>query len=540
MTNYSWFKNAVFYSLDVETFYDSNGDGIGDFDGLISKLDFVAGLGVNCIWLLPFYPSPNHDNGYDVMDYFNIDERLGTMGDFSMFMEKAGQLGIHVIIDLVVNHTSIKHPWFQQARKDKKSPYRDFYVWSDKPLEFENEQLILEGEEHTMWTYDKVAKQYYLHRFYKQQPDLNIANPRVRNEILKIMAFWLRLGVSGFRIDATELLVENYGLNRDEDTQLEDFLDEMYEFAVARDPNVLLLAEVNAGPAKMRKFISGGRRIHMLFNFYINQYLMLSLAKKDSSPLSKALASLPKLHQHNQWLNFLRHHDELNLKQLSTKDQQIVFDKFAPEAKMRIYRHGIRRRIAPMMEEDPRMLRLAYSLLFSLPGIPLIRYGDEIGMGDDLALEGRNSVRTPMQWSDIKNGGFSSASASNLVHPVIRGGLYGFQKVNVLKSHHDSSSLLNWVERLITTRKQCPEVGMGTLKIVPFNDNRVLIHGYEMDEHRVYFIHNFSGDDIKIERDVIAKDVKNIFDVLGEGNGEEEPGIMHIKPFVYRWLRILK
>ncbi|HEY0067268.1 MAG TPA: alpha-amylase family protein [Flavisolibacter sp.] len=529
----TWYNNALIYSLDVESFYDSNGDGTGDFEGLAEKLDSIAGLGATCIWLLPFYPSPNRDNGYDVMDYYNVDARLGTLGDFALFLDKANQLGIRVIIDLVVNHTSIQHPWFQQARQDRNSPFRDFYVWSDKPLKYDKQHLMFTGEEETVWTYDEAAGQYYLHRFYKEQPDLNIANPEVQQEILKIMGFWLRLGVHGFRIDAAEMLVEPYGLKDTGREQLLCFFNDMRSFMQARRPDGLLLAEVNSGPDEMQPYLHKGERMHMLFNFFVNQHIFLAFAEQKKTPLENALKALPKMERSTQWLHFLRHHDELNVKLLDKKDQEKVLNAFAPEEAMRIYGFGIRRRLAPLLGNDLQRLELAYSLLFSMPGAQMIRYGDETGMGDDLSLEGRTSVRTPMQWSPSVNGGFSKAPKEKLVHPVISSGEFSFEKVNVLAAQQNPRSLLNWLERLVTTRKQSPEIGCGNLFIIPCPHEEVMIHGYEWRGRKLFFLHNFSGQEFHIEKSLLAGE--SLYDVFGEASGGRDT--IHLKAFQYHWLR---
>jgi maltose alpha-D-glucosyltransferase/alpha-amylase len=529
----TWYNNAFIYSLDVESFYDSNGDGIGDFEGLTEKLDCIAGLGATCIWLLPFYPSPNRDNGYDVMDYYNVDARLGTLGDFSLFLDKANQLGIRVIIDLVVNHTSIRHPWFQQAREDRNSPFRDFYVWSDKPQKYDKQHLMFTGEEETVWTYDEAAGQYYLHRFYKEQPDLNTANPKVQQEILKIMGFWLCLGVHGFRIDAAEMLVEPYGLKDTSREQLLCFINDMRRFMQARRPDGLLLAEVNAEPDEMRPYLEKGERMHMLFNFFVNQHIFLSFAERKKTSLEKALKALPKMERTTQWLHFLRHHDELNVKLLRKKDQEKVLDVFAPEEAMRIYGFGIRRRLAPLMDNDPQRLELAYSLLFSMPGAQMVRYGDDIGMGDDLSLEGRTSVRTPMQWSPTVNGGFSKAPKEKLVHPVISSGDFSSGKVNALSAQQNPQSLLNWLERMVTTRKQSPEIGCGNLFIIPSPHDEVLIHGYEWRGRKLFFLHNFSETEFEIEKNLLAGE--RLYDVFGEASAQRDA--FRLKAFQYHWLR---
>lgn len=534
-----WYKNAVFYSLDVETFYDSSGDGRGDFPGLIEKLDYLAGLGINCIWLLPFYPSPNHDNGYDVMDYFGVDETLGSLGDFAVFLEKATQLGIRVIIDLVVNHTSIEHPWFQAARNDRNSPFRDFYVWSDEPKKFKDSKLMLKGEEDTMWSYDEKAGQYYLHRFYKEQPDLNLGNKKLREEIFKIMAFWLKLGVSGFRIDAAEIMIENYGQNGVKKEDLLDFFNDMYDFTLSKRRDAVLLAEVNGDPKKMAAFLDNGKRVQMIFNFYLNQHIFLALVQQNASTLAKALRELPRLSNSNQFLNFLRHHDELNLKLLNKKQMHEVFEELGPEENMRIFGFGIRRRLAPMFHNNIQRMKLAYSLLFSMPGTPLIRYGDEIGMGDDLSLEGRTSVRTPMQWSGMKNGGFSSAAETELVPPVISKGAFSFEKINVLKMQHDGDTLLNWIEQLIITRKQCAEIGAGKLEVLKSSHDPVLVHRFSWNGTWLYCIHNLADMKFICNKKDHGIEAGKIFDVLSDASPYEDNDLeISINPFGFRWIRI--
>jgi maltose alpha-D-glucosyltransferase/alpha-amylase len=533
-----WYKNAVFYSLDVETFFDSKNDGIGDFSGLMKKLDYIAGLGITCIWLLPFYPSPNRDNGYDVMDYYGVDARLGNLDDFVQIINKATEYGIRIIVDLVVNHTSHEHSWFQQARKSRNSPYRNYYIWADEPIQHEKEQLIFVGEENKMWTFDQIAGQYYLHRFYKEQPDLNIANPEVRKEILKIMGFWLDLGVSGFRVDAAEILIEPIGTTETNKENFGHFLNEMREYVASKKSDAVLLAEANVSPEKMKNYIQDGKRMHMLFNFFVNQYAFLSLATENASHVAKAIKELPPLHGTEQWLNFLRHHDELSLALLSDKERIKVFEHFAPKLNMRIYERGIRRRLSPMLNGDAQWLRFCYSLLFSLPGVPLIRYGDEIAMGEDLSLEGRKSVRTPMQWSDENNGGFSNASADKLVHPVIKENQYGYHNINVKKAQTNPSSLLNWMKRLIKIRMLCPEIGNGKIQIVDSGQPQVLILLYGQDNNRTLLLHNFSRNNVSV---TLANEIigNNLFmDVLNneQVNGEEP---VQLSALGYKWLRFV-
>ncbi|HEY0741691.1 MAG TPA: alpha-amylase family protein [Chryseosolibacter sp.] len=535
----SWYKNAIFYSLNVETYFDSNGDGTGDFQGLIQKLDYISGLGATCIWLIPFYKSSNRDNGYDVVDYYSVDPRYGTLGDFAEFVSKADDLGVKVIIDLVVNHTSVHHPWFQDARKNRNSSYRDFYVWSDKPLPFKKEDLMFTGEEETMWTYDDLAGQYYLHRFYKEQPDLNVGNPKVQDEILKIIGFWLKLGIHGFRVDAAELLVENYGMQEVDREQLIRFINDMRKHTVHEKGDAILLAEVNGNPDKIRSFLTE-ERMHMMFNFYINQYFFLSLALEDAAPLEKALGQMPEIRHDQQWLNFLRHHDELTLSLLSHDDRQKVFQKFAPDADMQIYGRGIRRRLAPMLNNNTEYLEMCYSLMFSLPGTPLIRYGDEILMGDDLSLPGRASVRTPMQWSDGKHGGFSTAEAEDLVHNPVTKGEFSYKKVNVVNAQRDRESFLNWTESLISTRKQCPEIGTGTLKVLACDVPSVMAHCYHYKDEKMFFLHHLSKDRVTVFKKDLGLENLRLFDVFGCKEVKQFDDRFEINGYGYQWYRLVK
>jgi len=486
-----WYKNAIVYSLDVETFMDSNGDGIGDFRGLTDRLDYLGGLGITCLWLLPFYPTPNRDNGYDVMDYYGIDPRLGTLGDFVEFVHQARDRGIRVIVDLVINHTSIQHPWFQQAHKDKNSPYREYYVWTDNPQP-EPSLVAFPTQEDSIWEYDELAGEYYLHHFYKEQPDLNIGNPEVREEILRIMGFWLELGVSGFRIDAAPFVIKDIGIKNTSPEELQSFLQQMRKFVVSRRSDAILLAEANVTPEQMAVYFGNGDRMQMLFGFLLNQHLFLALARQDAGALKDGLKMLPDIPHNGQWLNFVRHHDELTLDRLSKDQQQEIFAAFAPEEKMQIFGRGIRRRLPPMVQNDRRWLEMIYSLAFTLPGVPLLRYGDEIGMGDDLSLPGRDSVRTPMQWSSQENGGFSSATSEALPRPVIATSEYGYPHTNVAVEQRTPASLLNWMEHLIRTRRQCPEFGEGKWRVLPSDDPAVFVHYCEMAQTAMLAMHNLS------------------------------------------------
>src|SRR6187549_3653522 len=419
-----WYKNAVIYCLDVEKYQDANADGIGDFEGLSRRLDYLAGLGATCIWLQPFYTSPNRDNGYDVADYYNVNDKHGSLGDFVNFMNRAEALGLRVIVDLVVNHSSIDCPWFQEARASRRSKYRDWYVWADERPKDHREGIVFPGEQTSTWKFDKRAGQYYFHRFYDHQPDLNTWNPYVRAEIQKIMGFWLQLGVSGFRMDAVPFLIEKKGAGVEHE---QDFtlLKEMRDFLQWRSGSAILLAEANVPPDEsMDYFGEDGERLQMMLNFPVNQRLFYALATGDIDPLIWALEQTAGRPGNTQWVQFLRTHDELDLGRLTEEQRQKVFEAFGPQKEMQLYNRGIRRRLAAMMNNDRRRLELAYSLMFTLPGTPVIRYGDEIGMGDDLKLPERNCARTPMQWSTEPHGGFTKNDKPIL--PVISGGPFGF------------------------------------------------------------------------------------------------------------------
>ncbi|MEG4046222.1 alpha-amylase family protein [Microcoleus sp. Pol17_C1] len=533
-----WYKNAIVYSLDVETFMDSDGDGVGDFQGLINRLDYLSALGITCLWLLPFYPSPNRDNGYDVMDYYNIDPRLGTLGDFVEFMHQARERGIRVLIDLVVNHTSNQHPWFVAAKSDKNSKYRDYYVWSENPPKTDPELLVFPDAEDSIWEYDEQANAYYLHHFYKEQPDLNIANPAVREEICKIMGFWLELGVSGFRIDAVPFLIKGIGIEGADPESLRGFLEEMREFVSSRQGDAVLLAEANVDREQIPIYFDKGDRMHILFNFLLNQHLFLALARQESTALREGLKTLPDIPAICQWLNFVRHHDELTLDRITSSEREEIFAAFAPDETMQIFGRGIRRRLPPMMGGDRRRIELVYSLLFTLPGTPMLRYGEEIGMGDDLSLEGRDSVRTVMQWSDAANGGFSTAATDTLARPAIAHGEYGYKQVNVVAAQRDPASLINWMERAISIRKQCPEWGRGKWHILETDSPSVLAHCCDWQGRTVIAVHNLA--DKPCTATLKFHEYTPLFDLFGdrlyESLGADSPSIP-LEPYGYRWFR---
>jgi len=533
-----WYKNAVIYCLDVEKYVDGNNDGIGDFAGLTRRLDYLAGLGVTCIWLQPFFESPNRDNGYDVSNYYAVHPKLGTFGEFVDFMNHAEQIGIRVIADLVVNHTSERHPWFQAARKDPNSSYRNWYLWSKtRPPDY-NKGMVFPGVQKATWTRDEVAGEYYFHRFYDFQPDLDTMNEAVRTEILRIMGFWLQLGVCGFRMDAVPFLISRKGA-RVRPRKDYEFLHEMRDFLQWRRRDAVLLAEANVPPDESLEYFGDlGDRLQMMLNFPVNQRIYYALATGDLKPLITALEATKERPQAAQWVHFLRSHDELDLGRLTKTQREKVFAAFGPTKDMQLYDRGIRRRFVPMVDNDRRRIELAYSLLFTLPGTPMIQYGDEIGMGDDLSLPERECARTPMQWSADQNGGFSTARRT--IRPVISDPIYGYKRVNVEGQRRDPHSLLNWVERKIRMRKECPEISWGDWKILKTNADDVLVMEYTWREHSLIVLHNFVDKPRAVRIPVSTAGTQVLVDLLATNDsraGEHGHHEIELEPYGYRWFR---
>lgn len=535
-----WFKNAIVYAIDIELFQDANGDGIGDFEGLTARLDYLSHLGVDCLWLLPFYPSPNRDNGYDVADYYGIDPRHGTLGDFVEFVQQAKERGIHILIDLVVNHTSDEHPWFQKSREGDEQ-YRDYYIWTDEPWSHDPERgSVFPGEvaDNRIWTWDDMAGAYYYHRFYEFQPDLNLANPDVRKEIRKIVQYWLQLGVDGFRLDAAGLMVQEKrpGPSKTDDTY--GILRDLRSYAARYRGDVVLMGEADVSAEDLPQF-TGPDKLDLLLNFLLNARLFHAFAVERSEPLEDLFQILPEL-PGGSWANFLRNHDELNIGSLRKEDKQAVFERFAPDENMRIYDRGIRRRLAPMLDGDKRRIELAFSLLFSLPGAPLLVYGDEIGMGDDLSLSGRTAVRTPMQWSDTENGGFSPASADDLVRPVIDEGPFGYEDVNVVDAWATKGSLLNFVEHLIGTRHEVPELAQGELTVLDIDVESVFAHRVDHDGTTVLAMHNLTDEPVTAPLNLTDAG-ETLLDLLGTGDVRQlDDGRLEVDlaGYDYRWVRL--
>ena len=462
MSETLWYKNAVFYECYVRAFYDSNGDGHGDLKGLTARLDYLQELGVDCVWLLPIYPSPLLDDGYDIADYYSILKEYGTLDDFRQLVSAVHARGMHIIADLVLNHTSDQHPWFQAARADRSSPYRDYYVWSDSDQKYSNVRIIFLDTEKSNWTWDEQAGQYYWHRFYASQPDLNYDNPAVRAEMLRVMQFWLDLGIDGFRADAVPYLFEREGTNCENLPETHAYLKQIRRFIDENYPRRILLAEANQWPEDVRAYFGDGDEFHMGFHFPVMPRIYMALRSGDHTPLKNILALTPAIPENCQWCTFLRNHDELTLEMVTEQERQWMWQEFAPEPRMRL-NLGIRRRLAPLLDNDRRKIELAYSLLFTLPGSPIIYYGDEISMGDNIWLPDRNGVRTPMQWDASAGAGFSAAPPEKFYAPLIDASPYHPLDVNVADQRADAGSLYHRIRQMIAIRKEYLAFGAGEL-----------------------------------------------------------------------------
>jgi trehalose synthase len=534
-----WWKSAVYYCLDVETFFDGDGDGIGDLQGLIERIDHLAELGVTCLWLMPFHPSPNHDDGYDISDYYAVDSRLGSLGDFVVLVRAAKSRGLRLMIDLVVNHTSDRHPWFRSARARRDSPYRDYYVWRDEPPDEPRSEPVFPDAEDSIWTYDEKAGQYYLHHFYSHQPDLNIANPKVRDEICKIAGFWLQLGVDGFRVDAVPYLLETGGVADAPELDPHALLKDIRAFISRRKGDAALLGEVNLPSKQLAAYFGDGpsNEMHVLFNFPVMQATFLALARCEAAPLREALAAIPDVPPECQWANFLRNHDELTLDQLSDDEREEVFAAFGPEEHMQLFGRGLRLRLPSMFGGDEARLRMAYSLMLSLPGAPVLFYGEEIGMGENLDIEGRLSVRTPMQWTPGPNAGFSTARRSSLRRPI-PDGRFGPLAVNVAEQRRDEGSLLSWMQRMVRRRRDVPELSWGRCEVLDLGVDGVLAHRSVGADRAVLVLHNLSAGPCEV-RVPVDDDHQVVIDLL-EGDARptrHEVGAIAVRlaPYGYHW-----
>ncbi|GGI93144.1 maltose alpha-D-glucosyltransferase [Deinococcus wulumuqiensis] len=496
-----WYKSAVFYELSVRTFQDGNGDGKGDFPGLTSRLDYLKNLGVDCLWLLPWFPSPLRDDGYDVADYRDIHPDLGTLDDFKVFLREAHARGLRVIGDLVTNHTSSDHPWFQAARRGPTLPdgspneYHDYYVWSGEGKEYADTRIIFTDTEVSNWTLDEQADKYYWHRFFASQPDLNYDNPRVVEELHDAARFWLDLGLDGFRVDAVPYLIEREGTNCENLPETHDILRGFRAMVDREYPGRLLLAEANQWPEEVVEYFGteAEPEFHMCFNFPVMPRLYMSLKKEDTTSIREIMGRLPEIPSFGQWCTFLRNHDELTLEMVTDEERAFMYAAYAPDTRMKI-NVGIRRRLAPLLDNDRRRIELLNTVLLALPGSPILYYGDEIGMGDDLGLPDRNGVRTPMQWNAGTSGGFSTAQPQGCFFPPIQDPVYGFQRVNVQSQQQDPSSLLKWTARQLELRRAHPAFAHGDLNFIETGNPAILAFTRQHDGETLLIVSNFAGN----------------------------------------------
>jgi maltose alpha-D-glucosyltransferase/alpha-amylase len=491
-TDATWYKDAVFYELYVRAFCDGNGDGHGDFKGLMQKLDYLQELGVDCIWLLPIYPSPLLDDGYDVADFYGIHPDYGTLDDFKAMLDEAHRRGLRVITDLILNHTSDQHPWFQEARTSRDSPRRDYYVWSDTDQKYREARIIFVDSQTSNWEFDPQTGQYYWHRFFAHQPDLNYDNPAVQQAMLDVIKFWLDLGVDGFRADAVPYLFQREGTSCENLPETHAYLKRLRAFIDAHYPGRILLSEANQWPEDTRPYFGDGDEFHMAFHFPVMPRIFMALARGDRQPILDILARTPPIPESCQWCTFLRCHDELTLEMVTEEERAFMWDFYAPEPRMRL-NLGIRRRLAPLLDNDRRKIELANSILFTLPGSPTIYYGDEVGMGDNIWLEDRDGVRTPMQWSDEKNAGFSTAHPSRLYSPVIDDEVFGYQKVNVRAQRNDPSSLFHTLRKMISIHKKHKSFGEGDCQFLHPENAAVLAYIRQHEDESILVVNNLSS-----------------------------------------------
>ena len=537
-----WYKDAIFYELRVRSFYDSNGDGIGDFQGLAQKMDYLQELGVNAIWLMPFFPSPLRDDGYDIADYRSVHSSYGTLDDFKLFLDAAHQRGIRVIIEMVLNHTSDQHPWFQESRSARDNPRRDWYVWSDTDTRYRGVRIIFTDTELSNWAWDPVSKEYYWHRFFSHQPDLNYDNPAVREEMWNIMKFWLEMGVDGFRLDAVPYLVEREGTSCENLPETHVVLKDLRARLDREFPGRMLLAEANQWPADLRPYFGEGDEFHMAFHFPLMPRMFMGLKLEDRKPITEILQQTPAIPDVCQWCLFLRNHDELTLEMVTDMERDYMYDEYAKDKGMRL-NVGIRRRLAPLLDNDRRRIELMNGLLLSLPGTPIIYYGDEIGMGDNVNLGDRNGVRTPMQWDGGWNGGFSSADPEALYSPLMLNPVYGYQAINVQAQKRFDHSLLSWMKRIIRVRKSLPVFGRGSIEFLYPANHRVLAYVRELGKERILAVNNLSNSAQVVELDLkrykgnilIEMFGKNIFPRVGD-----LPYLLTLGPYQFYWFRMRK
>ena len=544
-----WFKNAVFYELHLRSFADSNADGKGDLPGVVSKLDYLQDLGIDCLWLSPMFPSPLKDDGYDISDYFNIHPDYGTVADFKILVREAHQRGIRVITDLVLNHTSDQHPWFQEARKSKNNSYRDYYVWSDTDQKYQEARIIFVDTETSNWTYDVATGQYYWHRFYACQPDLNYDNPMVANKMMEVMRFWLDMGIDGFRADAVPYLFEREGTNCENLPETHVYLKRLRVMLETDYPGAILLGEANQWPHDLRPYFGGdptdptvpGDEFHMAFHFPVMPRLFKALKLGDASDIISIMTDTPAIPPNTQWCVFLRNHDELTLEMVTEADRQLMWQLYAPNPRMRL-NLGIRRRLAPLLDNDRRKIELANAILFSLPGAPIIYYGDEIGMGDNIQLFDRNGVRTPMQWAAQPGAGFSQADPSVFWTPLLDDDIFGYQRLNVAQQLNDPHSLLHTMRRLIAVRRANPVLGEGDCQFLPTGNQAVLAFLRQTPTTAILALYNLSEQPQTLSLNLAEFAGRSSQDLLGQPSPlpaiNAGPNAVTLISFAYHWLQI--
>ncbi|HEY7784821.1 MAG TPA: maltose alpha-D-glucosyltransferase [Pyrinomonadaceae bacterium] len=537
-----WFKDAIFYEIYVRGFCDSDGNGVGDFRGLTAKLDYLEWLGIDCIWLLPFYDSPLKDGGYDIADYFAVLPEYGTLEDFKDFLTSAHRRGIRVIADLVINHTSDQHPWFQESRRSPDSPKRSWYVWSSDDQKFPDARIIFNDTERSNWTWDEEAGAFYWHRFFSHQPDLNFDNPDVQQVMLDVVSFWLALGIDGFRVDAVPYLFEREETNCENLSETHAFLRRLRHHVDEHFPHALLLAEANQWPEDVVEYFGQGDEFHMAYHFPIMPRLFMALRQEDRRPIVEILERTPPIPGNCQWGMFLRNHDELTLEMVTDEERDYLYNEYAKDLRMRL-NIGIRRRLAPLMENGRRRIELLHALLFSLPGSPFLYYGDEIGMGDNVYLGDRDGVRTPMQWSADRNAGFSRADFAQLYFPLIMDPVYGYQAVNVEAQQRYGTSLLNWVREMIHLRKRHPVFGRGTVNFIKPKNRRVFAFTRTYLDETVLCVFNLSQSAQPVELDL--DQYRNLVPVEMMGEAEfpaisEAPYQLALAPRGFYWFLLKK
>lgn len=537
-----WFKDAVFYEAPVRSFYDSSGDGTGDFAGMSEKLDYIRDLGVDCIWLLPMYPSPGLDDGYDISDFNAVHEDFGTIEDFRRFMEVAHEKGLRVVADLVMNHTSDQHPWFQEARSDPNSPKRDYYVWTDDPTQYGGARIIFTDTETSNWTYDPVAGQHFWHRFFSHQPDLNYDNPDVHREMFDVVRFWLNLGLDGFRCDAVPYLYEREGTNCENLPETHEFLRKLRRMVDEEFPGKILLAEANQWPSDVVEYFGSEEdpEFHMAFHFPLMPRMFMAMRQETRTPIVEIMESTPGISEHSQWAIFLRNHDELTLEMVTDAERDYMYFEYAKDPRMRI-NVGIRRRLAPLIDNGRRQIEMLNSLLFSMPGTPVLYYGDEIGMGDNIYLGDRNGVRTPMQWSIDRNAGFSRADWARLYSPVIMDPVYGYLAVNVEAQTRVATSLLNWMKRLIAVRKRYRAFGRGSIRFLHPENQKILVYVREYENETILCVVNLSRYVQAAEIDLSEFEGWQPVELMGETRFPHIgalPYFLTFGPHAFYWFRL--